>query len=56
MVHYGITTFRFSMTHASVPADLRAKLGITENFIRLSVGLESVDDLITDLDVALNTC
>jgi len=44
----------FSMTHASVPADLRAKLGITEGFVRLSVGLESYTDLIKDLDQALN--
>lgn len=44
------------MTHASVPADLRAELGITESFVRLSVGLESVDDLISDLNTALNAC
>jgi len=46
----------FSMTHASVPAELRAKLGITESFVRLSVGLESVNDLIQDLDAALKAC
>jgi len=46
----------FSMTHASVPAELRAQLGITESFVRLSVGLESADDLIADLDAALNAC
>jgi cystathionine gamma-lyase len=46
----------FSMTHASVPAELRAKLGITESFVRLSVGLESADDLIADLDAALKAC
>lgn len=44
------------MTHASVPQELRAELGITELFIRLSVGLESVEDLIGDLDQALNNC
>ncbi|XP_050425453.1 cystathionine gamma-lyase [Adelges cooleyi] len=42
------------MTHASVPADERATLGITDNLIRLSVGLESEQDLIADLDQALN--
>lgn len=41
------------MTHASVPADVRKQLGITGNLIRLSVGLESVEDLIQDLDQAL---
>ena len=38
------------MTHASVPADVRASLGIGDGLIRLSVGLEDVDDLAEDLD------
>jgi cystathionine gamma-lyase len=38
------------MTHASVPADARAALGIGDGLIRLSVGLEDVDDLAEDLD------
>ncbi len=41
------------MTHASVPADRRAQLGISDNLIRLSVGIEDPDDLIADLDQAL---
>ncbi len=41
------------MTHASVPADERAKLGIDDTLIRLSVGIEDVDDLTADLDRAL---
>lgn len=41
------------MTHASVPAEQRAVLGITDNLIRLSVGLEDADDLIVDLKQAL---
>ena len=41
------------MTHASVPEDKRAELGISDQLIRLSVGIESVDDLIADLDQAL---
>lgn len=44
---------RSVMTHASVPADLRAKLGITDSLIRLSIGVEDVKDLIADLDQAL---
>ncbi len=43
------------MTHASVPAENRAKLGITDNLVRLSVGIENTDDLIEDLDRALAT-
>lgn len=41
------------MTHASIPLDTRLKLGITDGFIRLSVGIESVDDLKQDLDHAM---
>ncbi|XP_042908655.1 cystathionine gamma-lyase [Parasteatoda tepidariorum] len=41
------------MTHASVPEDQRAKLGISDNLVRLSVGIESIKDLIADLDQAL---
>ncbi|MEO1008880.1 MAG: cystathionine gamma-synthase [Planctomycetota bacterium] len=41
------------MTHASVPADQRRTLGITDNLVRLSVGIEEVGDLIADLDRAL---
>jgi len=41
------------MTHASVPAEERAKLGISDQLIRLSVGIEALDDLIADLDQAL---
>ncbi len=38
------------MTHASLPADVRATLGIGDGLIRLSVGLEDVEDLADDLD------
>jgi cystathionine gamma-lyase len=41
------------MTHASVPAEIRAQLGITDGLIRLSVGIESADDLLADLENAL---
>ena len=43
------------MTHASVPEKERAKLGISDQLIRLSVGIEAVDDLLADLDQALGT-
>uniref|UniRef100_A0A1I7TDZ0 cystathionine gamma-lyase n=1 Tax=Caenorhabditis tropicalis TaxID=1561998 RepID=A0A1I7TDZ0_9PELO len=41
------------MTHASVPSEIRSSLGITDNLIRISVGIEDIDDLIADLDQAL---
>ena len=41
------------MTHASVPPDKRAALGISDGLVRLSVGVESAADLIADLDRAL---
>ncbi|RPH93439.1 PLP-dependent transferase [candidate division KSB1 bacterium] len=43
------------MTHASVPRELREKLGITDGLIRLSVGIESADDLTADLAQALDS-
>ncbi|VDK83094.1 unnamed protein product [Onchocerca ochengi] len=42
-----------AMTHASVPAEDRIKLGIGDNLIRISVGIEDAEDLIQDLDQAL---
>jgi cystathionine gamma-lyase len=41
------------MTHASMPAERRAQLGIDDNLLRLSVGIESEADLIRDLEIAL---
>lgn len=41
------------MTHASVPVEARQKLGISDNLIRVSAGIEDLDDLITDLKTAL---
>lgn len=42
-----------SMTHASVPKEERDRIGVTDSLIRTSVGIEDVDDLITDLSTAL---
>jgi cystathionine beta-lyase/cystathionine gamma-synthase len=42
-----------SMTHAAVPVALRQAMGLTDSLLRLSVGIEDVDDLIADLDQAL---
>jgi cystathionine gamma-lyase len=42
------------MTHASVPQEMRDRIGVTAGLIRLSVGIEGVDDLIQDLETALS--
>ena len=42
-----------AMTHASLPPERRAEIGIADGLIRLSVGIEDCDDLIADLDQAL---
>ena len=42
-----------TMTHASIPRELRLKVGIEDNLIRLSVGLEHIDDLLADLKQAI---
>lgn len=42
------------MTHASIPKNVREELGIFDNLIRLSVGIEHIDDLIKDLDFAFS--
>lgn len=41
------------MTHASMPKEVRDRVGITDSLVRLSVGIEDVDDIIADLDQAL---
>jgi cystathionine gamma-lyase len=41
------------MTHASIPAEIRTSLGISDGLVRLSVGIESEDDLVADLENAL---
>lgn len=43
----------YTMTHVSMPEDVRRSIGITEDLIRVSVGIEHIDDLIADLDQAL---
>ena len=41
------------MTHASLPKDRREMIGISDGLVRLSVGLESLDDLVEDIEQAL---
>ncbi|MBO7356833.1 MAG: PLP-dependent transferase, partial [Lachnospiraceae bacterium] len=42
-----------SMTHAAIPAEIRKQVGIVDELIRLSVGIEDADDLIADLKQAI---
>jgi cystathionine beta-lyase len=42
-----------TMTHASVPADERERMGLTDRLARISVGCEDVEDIVQDLDQAL---
>lgn len=42
-----------SMTHASIPYEIRQKVGITDGLIRLSVGIEDIEDILRDLDQAI---
>jgi cystathionine beta-lyase/cystathionine gamma-synthase len=42
-----------TMTHASMPSEVRLKMGITPDLVRISVGLEDINDLIADLEQAL---
>ena len=43
-----------SMTHASIPKKIREESGVVDSLIRLSVGIEDVEDLINDLDQAIH--
>ena len=49
-----LITFPMYQTHADVPVEVRERLGITDKFIRFSVGIENADDLIKDLERALS--
>ena len=44
-----LITYPLTQTHASIPKEERDKIGITENLLRLSVGIEDKDDIIRDL-------
>lgn len=50
-----LITYPLTQTHESIPDDIRQKLGINERFLRISVGIEHVDDIIADLEQALNS-
>jgi cystathionine gamma-synthase len=48
-----LVTYPMTQTHESIPAETREALGINERFIRISIGIENVDDIIADLEQAL---
>lgn len=48
-----LITFPARQTHADIPADIRKRLGISDRLLRLSVGIEDVDDIISDLEQAI---
>ncbi len=48
-----LVTRPVDITHASIPKDRREAKGITDNFIRFSVGIEDIDDLLSDIDAAM---
>lgn len=49
-----LITYPTTQTHEDTPKDIKEKLGITDCFLRMSVGIEHVDDIIADLDRAMN--
>lgn len=49
-----LITYPLTQTHESIPPDIREKLGINERFVRISIGIEHVDDIIADLAQALD--
>ena len=49
-----LITYPLTQTHESIPDEIRQKLGINAAFLRISIGIENVDDIIRDLDQAMN--
>lgn len=49
-----IITHPASMTHAAIPPERRRQIGVTDGLVRISVGIEDAEDIIADLDLALN--
>jgi cystathionine gamma-synthase len=49
-----LITYPFTQTHSEIPEEIKQKLGVDEYLLRLSVGIENINDLISDLDDAIN--
>jgi cystathionine beta-lyase/cystathionine gamma-synthase len=50
-----LVTHPATMTHAAIPREQREARGVTDGLLRLSVGIEDAQDLISDLDQAINS-
>ena len=50
-----LITYPVKQTHGDIPVEIREKIGVTDDLLRLSVGVEHVDDLIEDLEQAMAT-
>ncbi|MGE5604986.1 MAG: PLP-dependent transferase, partial [Bacteroidota bacterium] len=48
-----LITYPVKQTHGDIPPEIRERIGVTEDLIRLSVGIEAVNDLIQDLKQAM---
>lgn len=48
-----LITYPFTQTHSEIPEEIKKRLGIDEYLIRLSIGIENIDDLINDLKSVL---
>ena len=48
-----LITYPMIQTHSDVPEEIRQELGITDDFLRLSVGIENINDLLADLSQAI---
>lgn len=50
-----LITYPFTQTHSEIPDEIKQRLGVDEYLLRLSVGIENIDDLINDLENAINS-
>ena len=48
-----LVTYPYTQTHAEIPLEIKEKLGVDEYLLRLSIGIEKIDDLIKDLENVL---
>jgi cystathionine gamma-synthase len=50
-----LITYPIKQTHEAIPAEIKNRLGITDTLLRLSVGIEDAEDIISDLDQAFHS-
>lgn len=48
-----LITYPFTQTHSEIPEEIKQRLGVDEYLLRLSVGIENVEDLLNDLESAI---